>query len=141
MNYDYPQSDLSRGLLGGLFAGIVAALANMIFVFVYRRMESFNEFSGMDATVVIFGSILLSIACGILFYLLVHYLKKGILFYRVIVLIVTVAIVYLGLFVRRSVMGEVPDDFRTMVIVTQVIIGGLAAFLIPYLFRHDSIIS
>lgn len=141
MNYDYPQSDLSRGLLGGLFAGIIAATANMIFVFVYRRMASFNDFSGLDATVIIFGSILLSIACGILFYLLVHYMKKGILFYRIIVLIVTVAIVYLGLSVRRSVMGEVPDDFRTMVIITQVIIGGLAAFLIPYLFRHDSIIS
>jgi hypothetical protein len=141
MNYDYPQSDLSRGVLSGLFAGIIATVINVIFVFVYRSVTAFYEFNGMDITVIIFGSILLSMTCGIIFYFFVHYLKKGIAFYRLIVLIVTVVIVYLGITLRRSIVGEVPDDFRVMVIGTQVVIGGLAAFLVPYLFRHDSIIS
>jgi hypothetical protein len=62
-------------------------------------------------------------------------------FYRVIVCIVTVLIVLLGIIVRRSVIGEVPDEFKALVVGTQVVIGCLAAFLIPYLFRHDRLIS
>ena len=61
--------------------------------------------------------------------------------YRIAVLIITILIIYLGIMLRQSIRGEVPMDFRIIVIITQVVIGGLAAFLIPYLFRHDSIIS
>lgn len=141
MNYNYPQTDLSRGVLGGLFAGIIAAATNLVFVFVYRAVAEFHEFNGVDVTVIVFGSLLQGIVCGIIFYLFVHYLKKGISMYRIAVLLVTVAIIYLGLIIRRSVEGDVPADFKVIVIGTQLIMGGLAEFLIPYLFRHDSIIS
>ena len=141
LNYDYQQSDLSRCVLGGLFAGIAAAAANLIFVFAYRGITQFYDFNGIDVTVIVFGSLLLSIVCGIIFYMFVHYLNKGVAVYRLMVVIVTVAIIYFGLALRRSIVGEVPGDFRALVIGTQLIIGGLAEFLIPYLFRHDSLIS
>jgi len=141
MNYEYTQTDLSRGILSGLFAGIIAAVANTIFVLVYRSVSSFYHFNGLDVTVIVFGSILQLIVCGWIFYLFVHYLKKGILSYRIAVIIITALIFLLGIMIRRSVMGEVPDDFKTLVVGTQIIIGGLAAFFIPYLFRHDKIIS
>lgn len=141
MNYEYQQTDLSRSVLGGLFAGITAAAANLIFVFIYRAVAQFHEFTSIDVTVIVFGSLLLCIACGIIFYWFVHYLKQGIMLYRLAVLVVTIAIIYVGIMLRGSVVGEVPADFRAIVIGTQVIIGGLAIFLIPYLFRHDSLIS
>ncbi len=141
MNYDYPQTDLSRGVLSGLFAGIAGTIANIIFVAVYRNITEFYEFNGVDITVIAFGSILLSISCGILFYFLVHSLKSGITFYRIVVFIVTTLIVYFGITLRRSIIGDVPNEFRVLVIGTQVIIGAFAAFLIPYLFNHDKLIS
>ncbi len=141
MNYDYTQSDLSRGVLSGLYSGIIATVLNMIFVYVYRYLASFEDFNGMDVTVIVFGTLLLSLACGIVFYFFVYYLKKGIPVYRVAVLIVTILIIIAGLYLRRSVEGDVPMDFRIIVIITQTIIGGLAAFLIPYLFSHDKLIS
>ncbi len=141
MNYDYPQSDLSRSVLGGLYSGIVATIINMLFVYIYRYLSDFQGFNGFDVTVIVFGTLLLSLACGVIFYFFVHYLQKGIPFYRVAVFIITVLIVVLGLTLRRSLEGEVPIEFRIIVIITQVVIGGLAAFLIPYLFRHDKIIS
>jgi len=141
MKYDYPQTDLSRSVLGGLFAGIIAAAANMVFVFVYRAIAEFHQFNSVDVTVIVFGSLLLCIVCGLIFYWFVHYLKSGIMFYRIAVFIVTIAIIYAGIVVRSSVVGEVPVDFRVIVIGTQVIIGGLAEFLIPYLFSHDTLIS
>jgi hypothetical protein len=141
MNYEYQQSNLSRGILGGLFAGITAAAANMVFVFAYRAITEFYTFNGIDVTVIVFGSILQGIVCGLIFYLLVHYLNKGTTVYRGLVAIITVALIFLGIALKRSVVGDVPADFRVIVIGTQLIVGGLAEFLIPYLFRHDSLIS
>jgi hypothetical protein len=141
MNYDYPQTDFSRGILSGLFAGLIACVVNTIFVLAYRSATAFYEFNGLDVTVIVFGSIIQMIVCGWMFYLFVHYLRKGISFYRVVVILITIAILLLGIMVRRSVMGSAPDEFKFMATGTQVIIGCLAAFFIPYLFSHDKIIS
>lgn len=141
MNYDYTQTDFSRGILSGLFAGLIAAIANTVFVLMYRGITSFHEFIGLDVTVIVFGSVLQLITCGLVFYLFVHYLKRGISSYRIIVSIITALIFFAGIMVRRSVMGEVPNDFIVLVVGTQIIIGGLAVLFIPYLFRHDKIIS
>ena len=141
MNYEYTQTDFSRGILSGLFAGLVATVANIIFVLIFRSVASFYDFIGLDITVLIFGSVVQSIACGWVFYICVHFLKKGIISYRLIVILITAAIFFLGIIVRRSVMGSVTPDFKFMVTGTQVIIGGIADFFIPYLFSHDKIIS
>ena len=141
MNYDYVQTDLSRGVLSGLFAGLLAAVANTIFVIIYRSIAAFYSFNGLDITVIVFGSILQLITCGLLFSFFVHYLKRGIGFYRLMVIIITILIVILGIIVRRSVMGEVPDDFKFLFVGPPVLIGSLATFFLPYLFRHDKIIS
>jgi hypothetical protein len=141
MNYDYPQTDLSRGALSGLFAGLVAIVANAAFVLIYRSITNYYENNGLDITVIIFGSIIQLMTCGLLFSFFVHYLKKGVGFYRVMVVLITVLIFFLGIIARRSIMGTVSEDFKFMVVGTQVIIGCLAALFIPYLFRHDKIIS
>ena len=141
MNYDYPQSDLSRSILAGLFSGLVATISNLAFTIIYRSITQFYEFNAIDITTIVFGTILLSLACGAMFYFFVHYLNKGIMFYRIMVVLVTIGIVILGINLRYMVQDVIPNQFRVLVIGTQVIIGGLAAFLIPYLFRHDKIIS
>ncbi|QEC68713.1 hypothetical protein FRZ67_15890 [Panacibacter ginsenosidivorans] len=141
MNYDYQQSDLSRSILAGLFSGIVATITNLIFTVTYRSITQFYEFNAIDITTIVFGTILLSIACGAMFYFFVHYLNKGIMLYRIMVVIVTIAIVITGINLRHTIQDVIPYEFRVLVIGTQVIIGGLALFLIPYLFRHDKIIS
>ena len=141
MNYDYTQSDLSRSILAGLFSGLVATVSNLAFTIIYRSLTKFYEFNAIDITTIVFGTILLSLACGVMFYFFVHYLNKGILFYRIMVLLVTILIVYIGINLRYLIQDVIPNEFRVLVIGTQVIIGALAAFLIPYLFRHDKIIS
>jgi hypothetical protein len=141
MNYDYPQSDLSRSILAGLFSGLVATVSNLAFTIIYRSITQFYEFNAIDITTIVFGTLLLSLACGAMFYFFVHYLNKGIMFYRIMVVIVTIGIVIIGINLRRMVQEVIPTEFRVLVIGTQVILGGLAAFLIPYLFRHDKIIS
>lgn len=141
MNYDYAQNDFSKSILAGLFSGIVATVTNLIFTVAYRSITQFYEFNAIDITTIVFGTILLSLACGVMFYFFVHNLNKGITFYRIMVMIVTIIIVYLGIELRHTIQDNIPNEFRVLVIGTQVIIGGLAAFLIPYLFNHEKLIS
>lgn len=141
MNYDYPQSDLSRSILSGLFAGIVATVANLIFGFIYRGTAGVTTFNILDVSTTIFGSIILLLVCGVLFYFFVHYLKKGINYYRIVVFLITAVIVFVALQYHRAPGYTITTEFRILFIGTQLIIGGLAVFLIPYLFRHDSLIS
>ena len=141
MNYDYPQSDLSRSILSGLFAGIVGTVVNLIFSFVFRRITNTVTFNILDVSTTIFGTIILLLVCGVFFYFFVHYLKKGINLYRIIVFLVTAVIVYAALQYHAEPGYSITSNFRILFLGTQIIIGGLAAFLIPYLFRHDSIIS
>jgi drug/metabolite transporter (DMT)-like permease len=141
MNYDYPQTDLSRSILAGLFSGLVATVSNLAFTIIYRSITRFYEFNAIDITTIVFGTILLSLACGAIFYFFVHYLNKGIMFYRIMVFIVTAIIAYVGIDLRHLVQENIPSQFIVLVIGTQVIIGLLAAFLIPYLFRHEKVIS
>jgi hypothetical protein len=141
MNYDYPQSDLSRSILSGLFAGIVGTVANLVFSFIFRRINNIDTFNILDVSTTIFGTIILLMVCGILFYFFVHYLKRGINIYRVIVFIVTGIIVFVALAYHHEPGYRITAEFRYLFLGTQIIIGGLAMFLIPYLFRHDSIIS
>ena len=141
MNYDYQQTDLSRSILAGLFAGIVATVVNLVFIFIYRRITAVYTFNLMDAFTTIFGSVILLLICGLFFYFFVHYLKRGINIYRIIVFLITAGIIYVALQYHSSPGYSITKEFRVLFIGTQIIIGGLAAFLIPYLFRHDSIIS
>jgi hypothetical protein len=50
-------------------------------------------------------------------------------------------IIYTALQYHKGPGYSITGNFRILFIGTQIIIGGLAAFLIPYLFRHDTIIS
>ena len=121
MNYDYPQNDFSKSLLGGLFSGLVATVINIVFVIIYRSVTQFYDYYALDITMIIFGTVAQSIACGIMFYFFVHNLKKGISFYRIMVIIVTAIIVYAGILLRKTIQSEIPAEFILMVIGTQVV--------------------
>lgn len=141
MNYEYHQTDLSRALLAGLFAGIVATVANLVFDFVFRSLTRTVTYNILDVSTTIFGSILLLLIAGVFFYFFVHYIKKGVNLYRVAVAVITALVVVVAFQYHRGPGFLIPHNFRLLFIGTQVIIGALAAFLIPYLFRHDKFIS
>jgi hypothetical protein len=138
--FDYQQTDLSRSILAGLFTGIIATVGNLIFIFIYVRVTAVYTFNLMDGFTTIFGTVILLIVCGLFFYFFVHYLKRGVNIYRILVFLTTAIIVYVGWKFHPGY-SAISPEFRGLFMGTQLIIGGLAAFLIPYLFRHDSIIS
>ena len=139
MTRDY-LNDFSRSVLAGLFAGLVATAANIAFSIIFRSATHFYDYYALDITVLVFGSILQSIGCGLVFYLFIHYLRKGMPMYRIAVVVITAVIMYVGIMLRKSLQAEVPGDFIILVMGTQFIIGGLAIFYIPYLYGHRNVV-
>jgi hypothetical protein len=142
MNFDtHPHSDLSKSVLAGVFAGIAAAVLNLVFIVLYRYATSYYLSNAIDITTTVFGSLILLVAAGVVFYLCIHFIKGGSNVYRLIVVIITAVLVYIGLYYRDLFGADIPFAFRRLFIGTQAIIGLLAGLLIPYLFNHEKLIS
>lgn len=75
-----------------------------------------------------------------MFYFFVHYLKKGVNFYRIMVVIAIAAVVYFGIAFRGIMEDNISNEFKALITGTQIIVGSFAAYLISYLFRRDNII-
>src|SRR5436190_4918486 len=102
MNYDYKQTDFSKALLSGLFAGIIATLANLGYDFFYRDVTGFQLSQIINVPSIIMGSTLLLTIAGMGFYCFQHYIRNGGLFYKFIFILLTLLCVYLSIHVQRS---------------------------------------
>ena len=141
MNYDYEQTDFSKAILAGLFAGITATLANLVYDFFYRDVTGFALSQIINVTsIILFSTLLLTIA-GVIFHLFQHYLKNGSRIYTVVFTLLTLISVYAGMHVQRSADPVITNEFKYLFLGVIVILGALAAFFIPYLYHHNKIYS
>ena len=141
MNYDYKQTDFSKALLSGLFAGIIATLANLGYDFFYRDITGFQLSQIINVPSIIIASTLLLTIAGIGFYCFQHFIRNGTRFYKFIFILLTLLCVYLSIHVQRSVDPLISYEFKWLLTGIVVILGGLAVFFIPYLFKHEDIYS
>lgn len=140
MNYDYEQTEFSKALLSGLFAGIFATFANLIFNFVFRDITQFNPSSIINVSSLIIISVLLVTIAGIIFYFFNHIKGGGILF-RVFFIALTAAAVYYAMQVQRSSDATVSKQFQELLAGVIIILGGFIVFYVPYLFYHEKVYS
>jgi len=141
MNYDYRQTEFSKAVLSGLFAGIIATLINLAYDYFYRDMTGFQLSTIINVPSIILASTLLLTIAGLIFYVFKHFIRKGSLIYRVVFLAITIFCVYLSLHAHRSANPVLAYEFKWLLFGVVVVLGGLAAFFIPYLFDHEEIYS
>jgi hypothetical protein len=141
MNYDYKQTDFSKALLSGLFAGIIATLANLGYDFFYREITGFQLSQIINVPSIIMGSTLLLTVAGMGFYCFKHYIRNGGLFYKFIFILLTLFCGYLSMHVQRSADPIITNEFKWLLTGIVIILGSLAVFFIPYLFKHEDIYS
>jgi hypothetical protein len=139
MNYDYQQTDFSKALLSGLFAGIVATLANLVYDFFYRDITGFQLSQIINVPSLILASTLLLTIAGLIFYFFRHYIKKGSMLYRIIFFLLTIACIYFAMQVQRSSDPITSNEFKWLLAGVVAILGIAAVFYIPYLFDHENI--
>lgn len=138
-NYEYPQTLLSKTLLTGVFAGIVATLINLAYDFFFRYYAKLYPSEIINVSSIIFGSMLLCTIAGIIYYFLVRYVKYGNIIYVAAFLALTIICIIESMHVNRSIDPVVNEAFRGLLLGTVVVCGLLTTFLIPYLTRHDTL--
>lgn len=141
MNYDYEQTDFSKAVLAGLFAGILATLVNLAYDYVYRDISGFGLSEIINVASIILVSTLLLTIAGLIFYFLQHNIKGGDKIYIIIFLALTAFCIYGALHVQRSPDPVISDEFRKLLLGIVIISGGLASLFIPYLYKHEKIFS
>ena len=141
MNYDYEQTEFSKAILSGLFAGIMATCANLLFNMIFRGITQFNPSAIINVSSIIIGSVLILTIAGVLFYFFHHYIKKGSMLFRLFFLLVTAVAIYLSMQVQRSTDATVSKQFEELLSGIVLISGAFIIFYIPYLFKNAHIYS
>lgn len=139
MNYDYPQTRLSKSLLTGVFAGIIATLANLVYDYFYRDFVKFYPSEIINVSSIIFATMILFTVAGLIYFFLSKLIKHGDIVYIVIFCALTVFCFIESMHAHRSADPTISEEFRGLLLGTVAVTGLLAAFLIPYLSKHDTL--
>ncbi|HEX6914066.1 MAG TPA: hypothetical protein VF145_02415 [Chitinophagaceae bacterium] len=139
----YRYTLLSRGILGGLFVGIIATVVNLAFDYVYRQITSYQYSQFVNINSIIFFTIPTLIAAGIVYSIIVRNVKRGQLVYTLVALALT-AIVALFIPLGPNMMPngeEMPLASRGLTAGIEIITGLFGAFALPYFAEHPKIWS
>ena len=141
MNYDYEQTEFSKSVLSGLFAGIIATCASLVFNMLFRGITQFNPSAIINVSSIIIGSILILTIAGVVFYFFQHYIKGGSFLFRIFFLLLTAIAIYFSMQVQRSTDAIVSKQFTELLSGIVLISGSFIIFYIPYLFNNEHIYS
>lgn len=139
----YKYTPLSRGILAGLFVGILASAINLLFEYIYRSATSYQFAEYVNINSIIFFTIPTLIAAGIVYAILLKYVKRGALIYTILALALT-AIVALFIPLGPNMLPNgdaMPASARGLTTGIEIITGLMGAFALPYFAEHPRIWS
>lgn len=139
MNHDYEQTEFSKSLLAGVFAGITATVLSLVFNAFFRRIIGFNLSDIINVSTLIFALILIVTTAGIIFYFFHHYIKKGTFVFQIAAVIITLLLIASTMQIQRSANPGLSIEFRELLWGIISITGVCTVFIIPFLFKHDYI--
>lgn len=137
MNFEYEQTEFSKSLLAGLFAGITATVLCLLFNAIIRYSIGFHLSEMINVSTIIFAMLILATLAGIVYYFFHHYIKKGGLLFQVLSVVLTALMVIGTQSVQRSSIPSLTIEFRELLTGIIIITALCVVFIIPYLYKHD----
>ena len=138
MQTDFVRPLLMRSILASAFSGVVITLINLFYNAGYREIEGFSKVLLVNVSTIIFGTMILLMAMGFLFYLIAKYISRGNLVFIVLVVAITVLLVILTANSRSLRLTSGSDG---LLIGLELITRITTALLIPYFAEHTEMIS
>ena len=136
----YRYSLSTRGILGGLFVGIATAVIGLAFDFIYRKITGYQFAEYININSIIFFCIPTLVVGGIVYSLMVEFLKNGLVIYVTLCIILTVVVAFIPLGPNMLPSGEaMPPSARGLTMGIEIITGVMGAFAIPYFAKHAEI--
>ena len=138
MYEDPNQSVLSKSILTGLFAGILATMVCFIFEITYRMTTGYGPSDFINVSSIIFIVNLILLGAGIIYYEIKKTFKKGNLVFSVLSVIITAFFIWKSESFHRFTDYKLSQEFSHLLSGILLIIG-LFALLIPLFFSNKKI--
>lgn len=136
----YKYTLLSRGVLGGLFLGMITAVLNLAFDFIYRKITGYQIAEFVNINSIIFFTIPTIIAAGIVYSIIMRYVKRGLLVYTILAVVLTVIVAFIPLGPNMLPSGDpMPASARGLTMGIEILTGIMGAFALPYIVEHPRI--
>ncbi|MFL9483649.1 hypothetical protein ACI6Q2_12790 [Chitinophagaceae bacterium LWZ2-11] len=136
MTYDYQQTPFSKAVFTGLFCGLAATLACLGYDLFFRLDTGFTLSSIVNVASIIFFTLSVLVAAGIIYHLLTRNLRIGKVVFIILFLLLTAFTLWKISGVERSPDIIITHQFRKLVSGIISIIGVCTFFLIPYLYGN-----
>ena len=136
--YKYTVS--TRGILGGLFVGIGTAVVCLIFDVVYRKITGYEFAEYININTIIFFTIPTLVVGGIVYSLLMQFVKKGLVVYMGVCAVLTAVVAFIPLGPYMLPTGQpLAESARGLTLGIELITGAMGTFALPYFAEHPSI--
>ncbi|MEA3426384.1 MAG: hypothetical protein U9R46_09055 [Bacteroidota bacterium] len=136
----YRYSISTRGILGGLFVGILTAIIGLIFDLIYRKITGYEFAEYININSIIFFTIPTLVVGGIVYSLIMQFVRKGLLVYISLCLVLTLVVAMIPLGPNMLPTGDpMPPSARGLTLGLELLTGLMGAFAIPYFARHAEI--
>lgn len=136
----YRYSLSTRGILGGLFVGIATAVIGLAFDFIYRKITGYEFTEYININSIIFFTIPTMVVGGIVYSLFMEFVKKRLVVYMVLCIILTTVVAFIPLGPGMLPTGQpMPTSARGLTLGIEIITGIMGTFALPYFAKHSEI--
>lgn len=130
----------TRGILGGLFVGIATAVLGLAYDFIYRKITGYEFAEYININSIIFFCIPTLVVGGIVYSLLLQYVKNGLTVYVVLCIILTTVVAFIPLGPNMLPTGQaMPASARGLTVGLEILTGAMGTFALPYFAKHSEI--
>ncbi|MCW3086767.1 MAG: hypothetical protein JWQ78_153 [Sediminibacterium sp.] len=120
--------------------GIAGAVINLAFDLIYRRITGYEFSEYVNINSIIFFTIPTLVVGGIVYSILLEYMKKGAIVYMVLCVVLTIVVAFIPLGPNMLPSGQsMPGSARGLTMGIEIITGALGAFALPYFAEHPAI--
>jgi hypothetical protein len=139
MNTDVKKMSFPRALIAGFFCGFITAIVIILFEAIYRMDTGLEKIGSIDPLTLAVGTPIAIVLISCVYFLFVHYLSRGELLYKILLLVLTIG----GLMLLINLQASNRETILTLpngLLFGIIGITGLAdIFFLPYLAHHPGI--
>jgi hypothetical protein len=129
-----------RGILGGLFVGLASTVLNLAFDIIYRKVTGYEFAEYININSIIFFTIPTLIEEGIVYSIIREYIKKGMIVYIVLAVMLTIIVAFIPLGPNMLPSGTaMPPAARGLTMGVEIITGAMGSFALPYFAEHPGV--
>ena len=135
MDYDFPKSVFYRTFMTSVFVGLAATIVTILYDYIFVKIFGFPLSAIINVASLIFAVNIVFLLVGILYYIFIATFKKGDMFYILLFVLITVFLAWRSEHANRTDNYAVNMQFRQLLSGIVIIMGIMAAFLVPYLYH------